>query len=57
MGLSYHYAFSAPDTTPADALEDFLHEVEGDAKAMGFVRCWCWTPRLTRRSGRSLRGN
>ena len=36
MGLSYHYAFSAPDTTSADALEDFLHEVEGDAKAMGF---------------------
>jgi len=31
MGLSYHYAFSAPDTTSADALEDFLHEVEGDA--------------------------
>jgi hypothetical protein len=36
MGLSYHYAFSAPDTTPADALVDFLQEVEGDAKAMGF---------------------
>jgi hypothetical protein len=36
MGLTYHYAFSAPGTTPAAVLEDFLHEVEAEAKALGF---------------------
>lgn len=36
MGLSYHYAFSAPATTPAAVLEDFLHDVEDDAKTLGF---------------------
>jgi hypothetical protein len=36
MGLTYHYAFSAPGTTPAAVLEDFLHDVEADAKALGF---------------------
>ena len=36
MGLTYHFAFSAPGTTPAAALEDFLHDVEADAKALGF---------------------
>ena len=36
MGLTYHYAFSAPGTTSAAVLEDFLHTVEDDAKAIGF---------------------
>jgi hypothetical protein len=36
MGLTYHYAFSAPDITPAAELEDFLHDVEADAKDLGF---------------------
>jgi hypothetical protein len=36
MGLTYHYAFSAPGTTPAAVLEDFLHDVEADAKELGF---------------------
>ena len=36
MGLTYHYAFSAPGTTPAAVLEDFLHDVETDAKTLGF---------------------
>ena len=36
MGLTYHYAFSAPGSTAAAELEDFLHEIEANAKAMGF---------------------
>jgi hypothetical protein len=36
MGLTYHFAFSAPGATSASALEDFLHDVEDDAKALGF---------------------
>jgi len=36
MGLTYHYAFSAPGTTPAATLEDFLHDVETEAKVLGF---------------------
>jgi hypothetical protein len=36
MGLTYHYAFSAPGTTAASTLEDFLHDVEDDAKDLGF---------------------
>ena len=35
MGLTYHYAFSAPGTTPPAVLEDFLHDVEADAKSLG----------------------
>ena len=37
MGLSYHYSFSAPDTTTAAELEEFLHSVEEDAKELGFA--------------------
>lgn len=36
MSLSYHFTFSAPASTPAAVLEDFLHDVEVDAKALGF---------------------
>jgi hypothetical protein len=36
MGLTYHCAFSAPNTAQAAELEDFLHSVEDDAKALGF---------------------
>ena len=36
MGLTYHYSFSAPGTTPPATLKDFLHGVEDDAKALGF---------------------
>ena len=36
MGMTYHFAFSAPGITPAAVLEDFLHSVEDDAKAIGF---------------------
>ena len=36
MGLTYHYAFSAPGTTPAAELEEFLHDIEVDAKVFGF---------------------
>jgi hypothetical protein len=36
MGLSYHFSFSAPGSTPTAVLEDFLHDVEVDAKALGF---------------------
>jgi hypothetical protein len=36
MGFSYHFKFSAPASTDAAVLEDFLHDVEDDAKALGF---------------------
>lgn len=36
MGLSYHFSFRAPGSTPHGALADFLHTIEGDAKLMGF---------------------
>ncbi|HEV2329757.1 MAG TPA: hypothetical protein VGY56_13325 [Verrucomicrobiae bacterium] len=36
MSLTYHYAFTAPGNTPAGQLEDFLHDVEDEANAMGF---------------------
>ena len=36
MSTSYHYELSAPGTTPAALLEEFLQEVETDAKALGF---------------------
>jgi len=36
MSLSYHFTFTAPKTVPAAKLEQFLKEVELDAKAMGF---------------------
>ena len=36
MGLSYHFAFSAAGNMPAAVLEQFLHGVENDAKALGF---------------------
>jgi hypothetical protein len=36
MSLSYHFTFSAPATTTADELLEFLESVESDAKGMGF---------------------
>lgn len=36
MSLTYHFAFSAPGNTSAEELEEFLHDVESEAKAMGF---------------------
>jgi hypothetical protein len=36
VSLSYHFTCSAPASTPAAVLEDFLHDVEVDAKALGF---------------------
>lgn len=36
MGLSYHFAFSAPGDAPAEALLAFLRSVEADARRMGF---------------------
>jgi hypothetical protein len=32
MSLSYHFTFSAPATTTADELLEFLEAVESDAK-------------------------
>jgi len=36
MGLSYHFTFSAPESTTAAELEDFLREVELEAQEMDF---------------------
>lgn len=36
MGLSYHFAFRAPETATPEELKAFLDDVEGDAKLMGF---------------------
>ena len=36
MGLSYHFSFAAPAAVTADDLADFLQDVEGDARLMGF---------------------
>lgn len=36
MSLSYYYEFTAPADTPASKLEDFLREVEKEAKSLGF---------------------
>ena len=37
MGLTYHFSFRAPAAVTAEELEDFLKNVEGDARLMGFV--------------------
>jgi hypothetical protein len=37
MGLSYHYAFSAPTGTQASTLESFLRRLEHKARKMGFA--------------------
>lgn len=36
MGLSYYYEFTAPANTPADDLEAFLHDVDRQARLLGF---------------------
>ncbi len=36
MSIGYHYAFSAPGTTPPEELEDFLLDVEEDARDLKF---------------------
>jgi hypothetical protein len=36
MGLTYRFTFTAPATTTASELENFLKSVESDAQAMGF---------------------
>src|SRR5262247_1161683 len=36
MGLSYHFTFSAPESTAAAKLEDFLRGVEVEAREMDF---------------------
>ncbi|MBX3738966.1 MAG: hypothetical protein KF715_19895 [Candidatus Didemnitutus sp.] len=37
MGLSYHWSIRAPAAVPAAELADFLANVEGDAKLLGFA--------------------
>jgi hypothetical protein len=37
MGLSYHYAFSAPTGTQVSTLESFLRSLEHKARKMGFA--------------------
>src|ERR1051325_4153711 len=36
MGLTYHFEFSAPASVDPSELENFLKDVESEAKAMGF---------------------
>ena len=36
MGLSFFYEFTAPASTPASAIEAFLHEVQLEAQSLGF---------------------
>lgn len=36
MGLTYHFSFTAPAAVTAEELEEFLQNVEGDAKLLGF---------------------
>lgn len=37
MSLSFYYEFTAPAATSAEKLEEFLYELEEDAKTMGFA--------------------
>ncbi len=37
MSLSYYYEFTAPASTSAEELEEFLRDVEHEAKSLGFT--------------------